>query len=195
MPNMPGKDDPSRRLPIGAPGASNDRRQIWRIAPAPVELAERPLDFLLAEHHRQREAAAILIRIADGAFDPEGIGRLIDFLKGDFARHVGDEELVFFPILRAACALDDEIDVLTARLSEEHAADESLGEEVLELLAKRRAGSALAPADCARIRHFAEHLRQHLALENAVLLPIAEARLSENDRAALAAALSRRRAK
>lgn len=195
MASAPNEDDPYRQA---QPGSSQDKgagRERWRIEPMPAGLIDAPLDYLFAEHLRQREAAAILIMIADGWFDRDGVAGLIAFLKEDFARHVADEELVFFPALRAVCALDDEIDILTARLSEEHAQDESIGEEILELLGRRLAGRTLSVAENERIRHFAAHIRQHLALENGVLLPLARVRLTADDLVDLAGALKFRRAR
>lgn len=159
----------------------------------PAELIEAPLDYFFAEHLRQREAAAMLVMIANGAFDRDGVAGLIAFLREDFARHVADEELVFFPALRAVCVLDDEIDILTERLSEEHAQDDSIGKEVLEILGQRLSGRIPSVSESERIRHFASHIRQHLALENGVLLPLARARLTDKDLARLAEALARRR--
>lgn len=193
MASASNEGDPYRQAQPGSSRDSGASRDRWRIEPMPAGLIETPLDFLFAEHLRQRQAAAMLVMIADGAFDKNGVAGLVEFLKEDFARHVTDEEFVFFPAMRAVCTLDDEIDILTARLSEEHSQDESIGKEVLEILGRRLAGRRLSAGESERIRHFAAHIRQHLALENGVLLPIARARLRDSDLAELAEALIRHR--
>jgi len=166
---------------------------LWRIEPMPAGPIDDPLAFILAEHRRQREAAAILLMIADGELDRRGVGGLVRFLETDFLRHLADEEEVLFPALRRACPPADAIDGLTARLSEEHRQETSLGEDVIDILNGLLSGVALSTSARKRLRHFSEHVRQHLALENAILLPIARVRLTEADQRGLAAMLSEAR--
>ena len=181
----------------GSPEAQNAKGAngggMWQIEPMPPDLIDAPLDFIFAEHLRQREAATILLAIADGDFSEEGVGELVKFLKTDFALHIGDEEIVLFPILRQRCLPEDNIDAVIARLQEEHREDENIVEDVIETLEARLRGGALSRIGTRRLRLFAEHIRQHLALENGVLLPIARVRLSEGDLAILAEMLKKRR--
>ncbi len=167
----------------------------WVIEPMPLNLLEAPLDFFFADHYRQRQAALMIQLIADGEFDRQGVVDLIDFLEVDFVLHVGDEELGFFPILRQCCSTEDDIDSLLKRLADEHKADEAIGDEALTILKRRLAGDELSPEDCRRLRVFAEHIRQHLAVENAVLLPIARLRMDANSLETLSMILKQRHAK
>lgn len=160
---------------VFAPSRQDDN---WTIEPMPVDLFDEPLEFIFAEHHRQREAALILHLIADGEFDRQGVTELIEFLKIDFALHVADEELAFFPILKQQCAPEDNIDVLIKKLSDEHKDDEQIGDEALALLRGLLKNESLDEDGKRRLRVFAEHIRQHLAVENAVLLPIARLRMN-----------------
>lgn len=170
------------KRPIDPPpksGVERDKGQnnSWRIEAIPADLIERPLDFIFAEHHRQREAAAILTMIADGEFNRHGAEDLVKFLEEDFELHIADEEISFFPILREHCLNEDDVDAVMNRLVEEHRKDESSAEETVALLNVLLTGGALADNEKRRVRLFAEHIRQHLALENGVLLPIARVRL------------------
>jgi len=185
-------ENSNSRPPHAAKSANGD--SLWRIEPMPPDLIDSPLDFVFAEHLRQREAATILLSIADGGFSKEGIANLIDFLKNDFALHIGDEEIVLFPILRQRCFPEDNIDGVIERLQEEHREDENIVEDVIATLTKRLEGKSLSVDGARRLRLFAEHIRQHLALENGVLLPIARVRLEPKDLKVLAQMLKRRRA-
>lgn len=175
----------------GAPSAA---ASAWTIDPLPEGLIDSPLDFIFAEHHRQRVAASILAMAADGAFDREGMDGLIAFLERDFALHVGDEEIVLFPILRQRCRPEDGVERIIDRLQEEHRGDEEIGAAALDVLKAVARGQPLSPDSARLLRRFAEHIRQHLALENGVLLPIARVRLDERSLAAAAEMLRERRA-
>jgi hemerythrin-like domain-containing protein len=166
----------------------------WAIDEIEAGLIDVPLEFIFADHHRQRQAALMLNLIAAGDFEESGVRNLIKFLNEDFARHIADEELGFFPLLRERCLPEDKIDALIARLVDEHKDDESHGGAAITLLEKRLAGHDLDGKEKAKISAFAEHILQHLAVENAVLLPIARVRMDAASLTALAAMLRERRA-
>lgn len=173
------KDDspfPIDRFPNAAA-----EKNIWRISPIALDLIDAPLDFIFAEHYRQREAAAILCLIADGNLDRCGVRQLIDFFERDFVTHIADEEIVLFPILAKRAQLDDRIDIVLAKLREEHKEDETTGDAIIKILQGLLAGRSLTNEDKSIIRLFADHIRSHLALENCVLLPLARARLDAGD--------------
>lgn len=166
---------------------------LWAIEPMPADLIDSPLDFIFAEHHRQREAASILTMLADGEFNGEGVHALLTFLETDFALHIGDEELALFPMLREHCLPEDNVERILARLEDEHREDEASLETATAILTKSVSDKQLGVNDKRRLRMFAEHIRQHLALENGVLLPIARVRLRENELGVLADLLKARR--
>ncbi|MCA8888943.1 MAG: hemerythrin domain-containing protein [Parvularculaceae bacterium] len=165
----------------------------WTIEPIPENLIDSPLDFIFAEHYRQREAASILMLLADGQFDVDGVRALIAFLEGDFALHIGDEELVLFPMLRQHCLPEDDVDRILARLVDEHREDEACLDVVTDILQKSVLSQSIQAIEGRKLRKFAEHIRQHLALENGVLLPIARVRLAETELGVLADMLKSRR--
>ncbi len=187
----------SNHTPGADTGATQKRHEAinpWDIeAPSPG-LIERPIDFLFVEHNRQRQAANILHLLADGEINEVGVKKLIDFLETDFAVHVADEELCFFPLLLQHCPPEDNIDKLIERLAEEHKKDEKTVSDMTLVLNDVLAGKKLSGKVSRTIRGFAEHILQHLALENAVLLPIARARLDEQALSALSEMMKKRRA-
>ncbi len=165
----------------------------WEIGCMPRGLIENPIDFLFAEHHRQRQAADILQQIAGGDFDEIGVRKMINFLEADFAIHVADEEIEFFPLLEQHCLPEDKIHDLIARLTEDHKKDETAVMGVIIFLQELSAGATLKPKARAAIGSFAEHVLQHLAIENAVLLPIARARLDSEALSVLSSMMKERR--
>lgn len=174
-------------------GPMTKRPDPWAIEPMPEGLYGSPLDFLFADHHRQRQAVHILLMIAEGAYDKTGVRNLIRFLEEDFALHIQDEESDFVPLLRRHCPPEDGIEELAERLAEEHADDRSSVVKVIETLRKCLEGKRLSEVECAGIRAFASHLRRHLAIENGVLLPIARVRLDPHALDALARGIRQRR--
>lgn len=177
----------------GNGGENGNGRNPWTIESIPADLIESPLDFIFAEHHRQREATDIIMMIADGHFNEDGVKALVAFLERDFALHIGDEEVVLFPVLREYCLPEDNVDRVIARLEEEHREDETIADQTISILKSRLSGKLIKPFEAGRLRMFAEHIRQHLALENGVLLPIARVRLGADQLKVLTEMLKERR--
>lgn len=165
------------------------------IGPSSPSLTDRPIDFIFEEHLRQRQLAKILCLIADGVVNRKTIATVIDFIRSDLATHVGDEELCFFPMLRQQCPADDNIAQLLDILADEHRGDEKLSAEIVAILHSILTGAEIGDAERAKLTAFADHLRRHIALENGVLLPIAEARLDAAAKSLLSASLAQRRSR
>lgn len=160
-----------------------------------ANLLSSPLEFLYAEHLRQRQFARLLTLIADGVINRKTIKEAIAFIEADLAHHILDEELSLFPLLRRACPADDRIDELLALLSEDHRQDEGGSEAVLIVLRRMAGGESAQARDEAVLRDFADHLRRHLALENGVLLPLAESRMTPDLLRILSQSMTARRNK
>ena len=157
-------------------------RDLWRIEPLPEEAIDSPLDRIFAQHLRHREAAQIMAFIADGdelsrPDRTEIYAALSAFMAADLIDHTLEEEQVFFPLLRENCEPQDGIDRVLARLSGEHMTDNGYRAELAPALARAAEGGELELSVRRKLRAFSEHLRQHIALENAVVLPLARARL------------------
>lgn len=169
----------------GAPKAAIDASDESQIA--------KPLDFLLAEHSRQRQFAKILSLIADQVINRRAVAEAIRFVEVDLAQHIMDEEISLFPVLRSFCQPDDEIEAVIAVLADEHREDESSSETVLDVLRRVERGDSTTADDRRALRDFADHLRRHIALENGILLPIARTRMSPDALRIVAQSLEARR--
>ncbi|MGD9965754.1 MAG: hemerythrin domain-containing protein [Hyphomonadaceae bacterium] len=150
----------------------------------PVSPAE-PIEFLLAEHLNHRRMCNALERLAAAAdFDAARITGLLDFIRFDLTLHVIDEEEDVFPLLRQRCLPEDQIGAALDRLTAEHAEDKSLSERARDVLNAclivRKPPFAIEGGAEALIT-FARHERRHLALENAVIIPLARRRLGPAD--------------
>lgn len=156
-----------------------------------------PLAFILYEHHRHRVMCNALDELAaKERFDAAAVTRLADFIRNDLSQHIADEEEVFFPMLHNRCEAEDEIDAALKRLNEEHEADRDLSLDVRVFLlraATENAPMSAFPGAPEALRQFAQSQRRHMMLENAVLLPLARRRLTDQDLSVLGARLAGRR--
>jgi hemerythrin-like domain-containing protein len=158
---------------------------------------EDPLDFILYEHLRHRVMCNALDALADAErFDAASVARLAEFIRSDLTMHVVDEESVFFPMLRRRCLPEDEIEAALERLNREHEEDRDLSAQVrIFLLTAATEGRPISaiPGAAAALRQFAQGQRRHMMLENAVLIPLARRRLTDEDLSVLGARLAARR--
>ena len=162
------------------------------------EVFRHPLEFIFAEHGRQRIACVALERLADdlGADDAtENAGYILDHLEVDLPLHIADEEKDLFPLLKKRCLADDRIEEMLVLLHVEHQEDDANCGALLAPLRGIAGGSR--PTDeaafTARARAFDSFQRRHLGWENGTILPLAEYRLSDEDNAALGASMAMRR--
>jgi hemerythrin-like domain-containing protein len=156
-----------------------------------------PIEFILAEHLNHRRMCKGLERLANmSTFDAAPIAAMLDYIRFDLTLHVLDEEEDFFPLLRMRCPPEDGVDAVLERLGAEHETDKRLSSEVRDMLNAclilRKPPSAIDGA-VAVLRSFADNERRHLALENAVVIPLARHRLTEGDLEALSQRLLARR--
>lgn len=167
------------------------------VEPAPPELMSDPLAYLFAEHWRHRQFCRALEEVATmHAVPPALLRRLADFLRVDMALHVRDEEEGLFPMLRARAEPEDDVLRILGILSADHDADRQLARrlrERFEAAAEAGNGPAAEPDLADLIGRFVAHKRRHIALENAVVLPIARLRLTTADLAALSRTMIARR--
>jgi hemerythrin-like domain-containing protein len=165
---------------------------------APGELLDDPLAFLFAEHWRHRQFCRALEEVAAMAAVPPGLlRRLAAFLGADMAVHVQDEEEDLFPLLRLRAEADDGLERVLGILGADHDAGLALARDLRTRLAEAAQegiGPAAAPGLPESIGRFVAHKRRHIALENAVVLPIARLRLTPEDMAAMSRTMTERRA-
>ncbi|HEX6858655.1 MAG TPA: hemerythrin domain-containing protein [Caulobacteraceae bacterium] len=163
----------------------------------PQDLMKDPLDWFFAEHYRQRQFYRLVGELATvTAFDGDRVTRLLDFLRHDLALHVIDEEEDLFPLLRRRALPEDEVEQVLDLLSTEHRSDMTQAQTLrghLEACLLERKAPGLEPRARKVMQNFAAQALRHLALENAVVLPIARLRLSAEDLLALGRRLAARR--
>jgi len=162
----------------------------------PAELLRRPLDYILADHLRQRVLCVLCEQIAAKELVDVGLAReVIDYLQNDMVVHVIDEEQDLFPLIRRRAEPEDEIEVVLGQLSGEHASEENLATSIVGGLGHMLEHlSEPLPEDLrSALALFAHNERHHLALENATVVPMAKLRLTERDLKELSARMAARR--
>ncbi len=167
-------DSEQRELELGA----------LRDAP-PAALLNDPIEYIFAEHFRQRTLCAALDEIATSKeIDRDLIKAALDFLKGDFGLHILDEETDLFPLLQENAPKDaDFLDILK-QLHQEHDEDRIDAKKIagfLEDCLNDENASEPGAEEQKLLQRFAANERQHLITENAIVLPIARAALSQSD--------------
>ena len=103
------------------------------LEPLPRELLRKPLDYILADHLRQRVLCILCEQLADSQDLDTGIAEeVVAYLKSDMVVHVIDEEQDLFPLIRRRAQEDDDIEQALGQLSGEHATEEDLAEAITE---------------------------------------------------------------
>ena len=154
-------------------------------------LLSRPLQYIAADIYRERILCAILAQMADRRqLDPRASAAALAFLRYDLPLHIRDVDECVFPLLSVRVRPQDRIDVLADRLRTEHALAEEDIEAICALLQAHGPEPARWPELLAA---FVAKGRRHLTIENAVLLPLCEARLTRQDRKILSQIMAVRR--
>lgn len=167
------------------------------IESSPPGLLREPLEFLFAEHYRHRQMCRVLEHLAAAPlFDATLIATTDDFIRNDLTLHVLDEEEDLFPLLRRRCEAEDEIDDVLDRLSVDHAADQDQARIVRTYLVaalEKKVAPSTFPGCADAFQRLARLEKNHVALENAVVMPMARRRLLASDLEALSRSLAARR--
>jgi hemerythrin-like domain-containing protein len=166
--------------------------------PIPENLLGEPVEYIYADHFRQRCVCVALDEMMAHPDDPAistWAGALLSYIEGDLPLHIADEEQSLFPLLRRRCKPEDRIDQVLGLLSEEHERDEALAAHLVAGL-KRVAAGVASPSWDAFWRvatAFSETQRRHLSWENTVVLPLARKRLNVADMVTLGREMAARR--
>lgn len=153
--------------------------------PLPDDLFNEPIEYIFADHFRQRALCALLDEIASGTSpDVQMVMAVLGYLKSEFQPHLLDEEKGLFPMLCRRAKPEDEIDEVLRQLTDEHASDGEDAKDIiliLEQIAKAGGSNAISGNAAELLKRFAANERQHLIVENSIVLPLARARLTEED--------------
>lgn len=166
-------------------------------APVPLALLRVPLEFFVAEHLRQRQFLGFLEQVtAAEALAIESATDIATFLRNDVALHIVDEEDDLFPLMRRRCPEEDEIENVLSVLARDHVAARQSADWMVNTVVATSDPSGtdiVLPSLRAAAAEFIRRGRLHIALENAVLLPLARIRLRPADLAELSARMETRR--
>lgn len=153
------------------------------LSPTDPTLIATPLDFISEDHLRERQICAVIDGLATSAgFDRRAAQSVLRFLNEELNVHIRDEVEDLFPLLAQRCKPEDAIECAIARIRSDQNEATRLLPEVRATLARcLDAGCDLSAEDSDMLMRFAGHVRRHLVAENAILLPIARARLTRRD--------------
>jgi iron-sulfur cluster repair protein YtfE (RIC family) len=156
-----------------------------------------PLDWFAREHEHHRQMCAEMRELAlSKTFDRAAVVGMAEFVERELAQHLIDEERELFPLLTRRAAPDDGAEEVLQRLCAEHRHDRAQAQAVAvhlrRCLDERRAPGE-DPLASVALASFASHELTHLALENAVVLPLARLRLSARDLSGLRRRLAQKR--
>lgn len=164
---------------------------------ARVARIDNPLDFIAEDHMREREVCALIGKLVSGeAVSRQERKQMLEFLNVAMPQHLADEEVDLFPLMLERCAPEDEIGKVIDKLLSDHRyaiADTPAIADIIAAEAKTSHGFSQCDAD--KLSGFADKARRHLILENAIILPIAKARLTPADLAQMKKHMLERRAK
>ena len=152
-------------------------------APTRLHLLARPLEFISEDHLRERQICAVIDTLATARrFHPQDAMAVLRFLNEERNLHRRDEMEDLFPLLARRCTAEDAIDKAIARIrAEQNAALRLLPAVRAILLACLDGGVQLGADERGLLSRFAGQVRRHLVAENAILLPMARARLTRAD--------------
>jgi hemerythrin-like domain-containing protein len=179
---MPQRDRSGREggKPIPAPPVSAAALN----EPLPLTLLDEPLEFIFADHYRNRRIAAALRRFGeDGTVSRAEADMVVSYMSHDLPMHHDDEDMDLFPaVRRKSLATDDLGDVLT-RLTEEHHLAKSSVAALIDALSQGEPSEPVRLSAKARnvMLAYAKSEQRHLAIENGIVMVIARRRLSAND--------------
>lgn len=162
-------------------------------------LLSDPIDFLLADHYRQRAVLNLIDNLvrdrATGEVRRRIANAVLTFFRVDLARHVEDEERDLLPLLRKRLSRSAELRGVFEQLQAEHEADERSMPLLTKMLSKlaARPGAALSIGFRVTAAGFVQAQRRHLAWENAVVLPLLRKHLKPSDLRELARRMAARR--
>ena len=152
---------------------------------------KNPLDFVADDHMRERVACAKIDEIVTRAnCDMADRIEVVAFLTNHLPLHLADEEVDIFPMMLARCDPEDDIEKVIYKLQSDHQHARMDTPEITAILARNEGFSEV---DAKRLTTFANHARRHLILENAIILPIARARLTPRDLTKMKAHMLERR--
>ncbi|MGL4240394.1 MAG: hemerythrin domain-containing protein, partial [Beijerinckiaceae bacterium] len=102
------------------------------IEPMPFALLDEPLEYLFADHFRQRSVCQLIRRFArTGSARRKDADRVAAFLQDDVAIHHEDEDNDLVPALRRRALPQDALGPVLARLAEDHRRNDGMVADIV----------------------------------------------------------------
>jgi hemerythrin-like domain-containing protein len=133
-----------------------------------LDASRDPIELVHSEHLMMREVLDAIDRLVlePSGRSPEAALELYGFLRDEYLAHHLDEDEALFPLLRKRAEPEDRIDEILDRLEADHETGNGLIDKILGILkAFIKNEASLRDED----------------FENAIILPIARARLTKAD--------------
>lgn len=162
----------------------------------PIALLDEPLEYIFADHFRQRVVFATLQHFAkEASASRAGADTITAFLTHDLVLHHADEDEDLFPLVRLRALPEDDLGAVLARLGEDHRRSDARIEDIVRALIPRtdRDPVHLSKGLCELIQGYVTDGNHHLAVENGVVLAIARIRLARKDLKAISWGMKARR--
>ncbi|GAB5471054.1 MAG: hypothetical protein Kilf2KO_40840 [Rhodospirillales bacterium] len=162
---------------------------------AEIGYAADPLSYIRDEHLQRRQVLSDLDSLAEAETADLDLTRAaLAALEVQRPLLDADERDDLLPLLRRRALPEDGIEPLLGRLSEDYLASRALiGPVCRALQGLLSDGGTLGAGDREAILAFAARERRQLIFENAIVLPLARARLTEADLRSLALRMAARR--
>lgn len=177
-------------------GETVAQQSLAQLAALPSALLDEPLEFIFADHFRQRSLCAVLRSVAHGRrVSRASAETVLAFLSHDLLLHHQDEDADLFPALRQRAEAEDELPPILDRLSEDHRQAAPLIDEIVAVLSAKPAPDPISIPAAAAETMFAYIVgeQRHLSIENGIVLVIARKRLKQADLATMSMAMKARR--
>ncbi len=162
----------------------------------PFALLDDPLEYILADHVRQRSICAALQDFAESRQAGRGeADEVMSFLIHDRVIHHADEDEDLFPAVRRKSLPEDNLGPVLARLTQDHRRSDAIVDDIVAALAAHpeRDPVRIGPAAGELMQVYAADEQRHLAIENGVVLVIAGIRLTRRDLRAMSRKMKARR--
>ncbi len=176
------------------PGPSSESATI--VEAIPFSLIDTPLDYIFADHFRQRSVCVALKRFAKTGRVPRSEADMVTaFLDRELPLHHEDEDQDLFPAVRRRALPEDDLGAVLARLSEDHRLSEGMVRAIVSALSATPGADTVKLARSARevMQAYAASEQRHLAMENGIVMTIARIRLRQADLKAISQAMKQRR--
>lgn len=171
-------------------------RHVGYLDALPPALLDAPLDYIFADHFRQRCLYGYLLGIAASRKIPrDEADAVMTFLTTDIALHHADEDEDLYPAVLRRARPEDGLEPILARLACDHLDSASAIETIAVALRRSRAAGTvrIGRHDAELLSAFARGEQRHLSIENGIVLVIARKRLSPHDLQGISRSMKARR--